>query len=124
MAGAKTVDEYVDGLGGWQQEVVAALREIVKGAAPAATESIRWAQPVYEDHGPFAYIKAFPRTVNLGFWRGAELVDPLGLLAGGGDRMRHVKLIGAWDVRRKAFQDLVKEAVALNRDRGDPTKRR
>ena len=55
---AKTVDEYIAGLKGWQQEVAAAIRAIVQEAAPEAKESIKWAQPVYEIGGPFAYIKA------------------------------------------------------------------
>jgi hypothetical protein len=36
--------------------------------------------------------------------------------------MRHVKLTGIEDIRREVFQDLVREAVALNLSKGDPTK--
>ena len=70
MAKQKTIDEYVDGLGGWRGEVVSSLRRLVLDAAPDAAESIKWAQPVYEDNGPFCYIKAFDNQVNFGFWRG------------------------------------------------------
>ncbi len=69
-----------------------ACAAIVQKAAPEASESIKWAQPVYESNGPFAYIKAFKNAVNFGFWRGVDLDDPQGLLAGDGDKMRHVKL--------------------------------
>ena len=118
----KTVDGYVAGLAGWQAEVVSELRKIVRGAAPQATESIKWAQPVYEHNGPLAWIRAHKNHVNFGFWRGAELTDPQGLLEGEGDRMRHVKLSGVKDIRRKVFKDFVREALKLNRTRGDPTK--
>ena len=40
----------------------------------------------------FAYVNAFTAHVNVGFFRGAELADPNGLLEGTGKRMRHVKL--------------------------------
>jgi hypothetical protein len=40
----------------------------------------------------FAYIDAFTAHVNLGFYQGAALDDPAGLLHGTGKWMRHVKL--------------------------------
>jgi hypothetical protein len=40
----------------------------------------------------FAYVNAFKHHVNLGFFCGALLEDPTGLLEGSGKRMRHVKL--------------------------------
>ena len=118
----KTVDAYEAALSGWQKDVVSSLRAITKAAAPDATESIKWGQPVYEINGPFAYVKAFASTVNFGFWRGAELTDPDGLLDGGGTRMRHVKLTSTGDVKAARFAAMVKEAVALNRQKGDPTR--
>ncbi|HLF80488.1 MAG TPA: DUF1801 domain-containing protein [Anaerolineales bacterium] len=119
---AKTVDEYIAGLQGWQQELVAAIRAIVQEAAPEASESIKWAQPVYEVGGPFAYIKAHSGSVNFGFWRGVDLTDPGGLLEGTGDKMRHVKLAGMSDIRKQAFQNFVRQAIQLNQTKGDPTK--
>jgi hypothetical protein len=119
---AKTVDDYIAGLEGWQAEVAARVREIVRRAAPEATESIKWAQPVYELDGPFAYMKAFKHSVNFGFWRGAELDDPQSLLEGTGEKMRHVKLTGVDSIDEQAFAGFVHQAVALNRAKGDPTK--
>jgi hypothetical protein len=118
----KTVDEYVKSLEGWQAEIVAALREQVRKAVPDAKEAFKWSQPVYEVNGPFCYIKAFNKYVNFGFWRGVELDDPLELLEGSGDKMRHVKLASVKDIRKKAFQDYLRAAADLNRKKGDPTK--
>ena len=39
-----------------------------------------------------AYVNALTAHVNVGFFRGAELADPAGLLEGSGKSMRHVKL--------------------------------
>ena len=40
----------------------------------------------------FGYVNAFKAHVNVGFFRGAEIADPEGLLQGIGRFMRHVKL--------------------------------
>ncbi|HLC03693.1 MAG TPA: DUF1801 domain-containing protein [Anaerolineales bacterium] len=118
----KTVDEYVKSLDDSQAEIVTALRQQVMKAVPEAREAFKWAQPVYEVNGPLCYIKAFSDYVNFGFWRGAELDDPHGLLQGTGDRMRHVKLTSVKDLRKKALQDYLRAAASLNRTKGDPTK--
>jgi hypothetical protein len=121
---AGTIDAYIKSLDDWRGDVVRELDALVRKAAPGTTGSIRWAQPVYELHGPFAYVKAFTTTVNLGFWRGADLSDPEGALEGTGDRMRHVKIRSAEDVDGERFAAWVKEAVALNEAEGDPTRAR
>ena len=41
---------------------------------------------------PFGYVDAFTSHVNVGFFQGAALPDPAGLLQGTGRFMRHVKL--------------------------------
>jgi hypothetical protein len=40
----------------------------------------------------FGYVDAFSAHANVGFFYGAALEDPAGLLEGTGKRMRHVKL--------------------------------
>ena len=40
----------------------------------------------------FGYVNVFKAHMNVGFFFGAELEDPTGLLEGSGKRMRHVKL--------------------------------
>ena len=118
----KTVDEYIEGLEGWKGEALAILREIILKTAPEAKESIKWAQPVYEHNGPFSYMKAFKNSVNFGFWRGVDIDDHAGLLQGSGEKMRHLKLTGVEDINQEVFADYVKQAVALNLEKGDPTK--
>ena len=41
---------------------------------------------------PFAYVGVFSAHVNVGFFHGAALPDPVGLLEGTGKYMRHVKV--------------------------------
>ena len=42
------------------------------------------------EDAPFAYVGAFRAHVNVGFFHGAALPDPAGLLQGTGKYMRHV----------------------------------
>ena len=58
----------------------------------------------------FAYVNAFTAHVNVGFFRGAELDDPSGLLEGTGRFMRHVKLRPDRPVDAKALKELIDTA--------------
>jgi len=118
----KTVDNYIAQLEDWQAEIVSQVRQTLLDAAPGADESVKWAQPVYEINGPFAYIKAFKKSVNFGFWRGIDIDDPQGLLQGSGEKMRHFKLTSLEDINAPVFTDYVQQAVKLNLTKGDPTK--
>jgi hypothetical protein len=61
----------------------------------------------------FACVNAFNAHVNVGFFRGAEIPDPVGLLEGTGRFMRHVKL---WPERDVDATDLVKLIETAYRD--------
>lgn len=60
----------------------------------------------------FAYVDAFTAHVNVGFFLGASLADPNGLLQGTGKFMRHVKLRPGEDVDAPALQRLIAAAYA------------
>src|SRR5262245_57798567 len=58
----------------------------------------------------FAYVNAFKAHVNVGFFRGAEIADPQGLLEGTGKFMRHVKLRAESDIDATALMKLIETA--------------
>ncbi len=58
----------------------------------------------------FGYVNAFTAHVNVGFFRGAEIADPDGLLEGTGKFMRHVKLRPHGPVDAVALMKLVETA--------------
>jgi hypothetical protein len=60
----------------------------------------------------FAYVTAFRDHVNVGFFRGAELPDPKGLLEGTGKYMRHVKLRPDSHIDSTALVKLIESAYA------------
>lgn len=119
----KTVAGYIAGLTDWRGPATGALCDLVRQTAPGAEEAIKWAQPVFSLSGPFCFVRAHKRHVNIGFWRGRELTDPHGLLQGSGDKMAHVKIASLDDIRSDALAELIAEAAQLNRDKGDPTRR-
>ncbi|MEX0677978.1 MAG: DUF1801 domain-containing protein [Pirellulales bacterium] len=119
----KTVDAYAATLNDWRKDCVASLRTMIRRTAPKASEKVKWSQPVYEHHGPFAWIKAHAKHVNLGFWRGVELPDPRKLLSGTGHKVRHIKLGSLKDAGKKELQEFVRLAARLNEIKGSPTRR-
>jgi hypothetical protein len=62
------------------------------------------------DDAAFAYVNAFKTHVNVGFFCGARLADPAGLLEGSGKRMRHVKLTPAGESNDAALVELIASA--------------
>jgi hypothetical protein len=76
------------------------VRELLHDGCPVAC---------VED-APFGYVNSFKSHVNVGFFCGALLEDPTGLLEGSGKRMRHVKLIPGRELGTAALGDLVNAA--------------
>lgn len=58
----------------------------------------------------FAYVNAFRAHVNVGFFYGAMLDDPAGLLEGSGRHMRHVKVRWGEPVNADALNELIATA--------------
>ena len=58
----------------------------------------------------FGYVDAFAAHANVGFFYGAALEDPAGLLLGSGKRMRHVKLQWGRPLDAAALSELIKAA--------------
>ncbi|MBI5153805.1 DUF1801 domain-containing protein [Candidatus Poribacteria bacterium] len=110
----RTVDDYIAAQGARWRPVLEALRALVRKAAPAAGEAIKWGMPTYAQNGLLCYLSVTKNHVLLGFYRGVELHDPGGLLEGTGKGMRHVKVRSAADIRKRCFANWVKQAVELN----------
>jgi len=73
------------------------VRELMHDGCPVAC---------VED-APFGYVNSFKNHVNVGFFHGAALEDPAGLLEGSGRHMRHVKLRPALDLDTAALCNLI-----------------
>ena len=62
------------------------------------------------EDAPFGYVNSFKSHVNVGFFHGAALEDPAGLLEGSGKRMRHVKLSPGPELDAEGLSDLIDAA--------------
>src|SRR6185312_6391918 len=68
-----------------------------------------WPTACVED-AAFAYVSAHAAPVHVGFYQGADLPDPAGLLEGSGKRMRHVKVHWGKPVDEAALKGLIAAA--------------
>ena len=102
----------------WMREHPGELRaiaqlwfEVMRGCGGDVRELLHDGQPTAcVGDAAFAYVDAFRAHVNVGFFRGAEIADPDGLLEGAGKFMRHVKLGPGRDVDTTARRKLVQTA--------------
>jgi len=63
----------------------------------------------------YAYIGVQKSHVNLGFYHGASLNDPAGLLEGTGKKLRHVKVRNMTEAKNPAIKKLILDAIAERR---------
>ncbi len=88
------------------QDTCRHLRSLVKEALPDAKETVfeGYKNVSYgtgesrADEDLICYIAPFKTSANLGFYRGALLPDPHGLLRGTGKLLRHAKFSGREDI--------------------------
>ncbi len=110
-----TVEDYVrQRTRGWMAEAAVRLTDVVAEVAPEAVGEIRWGQPVWDFNGPMLWLRAAKNHLSFGFWRGAELNDPKGMLTGEGTKMRHVKVTSADGMDMAAITGLIAQAVEIN----------
>ena len=85
--------------------------EIMRGCGEDVRELLHDGHPTAcVGDAAFAYVNAFKAHVNVGFFRGADLPDPHGLLEGAGKFMRHVKLRPEGEVDAAALRKLIDTA--------------
>jgi len=85
--------------------------EVIRGCGTDVRETMHDGQPTACVSGAaFAYVDAFRTHVNVGFFQGAVLADPDGLLEGNGRYMRHVRLTASGDVDDTALSGLIQRA--------------
>jgi hypothetical protein len=119
---AESPDAYVAALRGWKRETVEALRRAVVTAAKL-DERIKWTHLVYFSSGPALLIRAEASRILLGFWRGKRLtsIEPR-LKPGGKYEMATMEFREGDVVDAALVAKLVRKAVKLNAELGDPTK--
>ena len=114
MKSYPSFDAYLKDQPRANQVVIRALRKLVKRAAPALEEAVKygngcWLQGKY----PIAYVYADQDHTQFGFMAGSALDDPKELLAGNGRFVRHVRLRSTRDIVERDLVALLDQAVEL-----------
>lgn len=118
---AANPDAYVTSLSGWQHRLVEQLRAVAVKAAKLE-EVVKWGHLVYFSNGPTLLIRAEETRVLFGFWRGQRLRDIAPeLKAGGKYEMATIELREGMSITDAVVRKLVRGAVALNEQLGNPT---
>ena len=113
-----TFEDAVAQAGSQARELAYQLRTLVAAVMPDVVE-VPWPRMRMASYGVgpkkqsehFCYISAEKDNVNLGFYYGAELPDPQGLLRGTGKLLRHVKIRESKAIRSRALRQLLKLAT-------------
>jgi uncharacterized protein YdeI (YjbR/CyaY-like superfamily) len=74
------VDAYIELAPEYARPILSTIREIVHRGCPEVQEVIKWGVPHFEHRGLLGGMAAFKRYAALGFWKGALMKDPHGLL--------------------------------------------
>lgn len=117
-----TFDELMEQAEPAMRPIATRLREVVLTVHSQAVEVVRLGdRAATYGLGPSkmreGYCYVLPRTswVNLGFFKGAELPDPAGLLEGTGAQLRHVKVRTQDAAEDQALGDLLEAALSERR---------
>ncbi len=115
-AASRLIDQRIRDLEGWRGETLARMRALILATDPEITEEWKWSVPVWSHDGIVCTGEAYTRVVKLTFARGARVPDPKHLFNSSleGNTRRAIDIHEGEEVDARAFQALIKAAVALN----------
>jgi hypothetical protein len=93
-------------------------RDLVLRTLAPSNESILDAYALAMNYGFSArmkdqvlYIGVYTRHINFGFYRGAQMDDPQGILEGSGKQLRHIKIKSQADLGTPVIADYLRRTV-------------
>lgn len=113
-----TFEQALSGSSSQVKEVAGRLRAMIIDVYPEVVE-VPWPKQRIIGYGVgpkkmsehFCYIGVFKKHVNLGFYYGADLPDPRGLLEGTGKNLRHIKVKNGEEVDQPALRDILQASL-------------
>jgi hypothetical protein len=115
------VDDYIERLPEWQQSICQQLRDLIHGADPGVTETIkRTVQPYFVLEGNICALLAAKDHVNLFLYDGGIVPDPEGIITAGhaNTTARTIAFRQADRINRRALTAMLKQIIANNRAGG------
>jgi hypothetical protein len=115
------VDAYIDALPAWQQAICQEVRDLVHGADPHVTETIkRTVQPYFTLEGNICALLAGKDHVNVFLYDGAIVPDPEHIITAGHDN-KTARTVGVREgetINAPALTAMFKQIIANNRAGG------
>jgi len=115
------VDDYIDGLPGWQAAFAREVREIVHEADPEVEETIkRTVQPYFLLQGNVCALLGTKDHLNVFLYDGAIVPDPHGIITRGHENQtgRQIALYESDTINRPALLEMFRAIIANNRAGG------
>jgi hypothetical protein len=115
------VDEYIDKLPDWQQEICHRVRDLAHAADPELEETIkRTVQPYFVLRGNVCALLAAKTHVNVFLYDGAIVPDPEGIITGGHDNKtaRMISIHHNEPINEPALTAMLRQIIANNRAGG------
>ena len=118
------IDQHLAKLADWRGETLNVVRRLIHEADPDVVEEVKWRKPsnamlgvpVWSHDGILCTGETYKDKVKLTFAKGASLKDPSKLFNASleGNMRRAIDIREGDRVSARAFQALVRAAVALN----------
>lgn len=117
MAKIETVEAYYESLESPMKDVAEKLGTVIDSAIPESKHAMWHGSPVWSfgaapGKQPVALIKAYPRWITFGLWRGREVDDPDGKIDTKGS-MASVKYSSVEEIDSDQLTAWVQQARAL-----------
>lgn len=117
------ITQRIQELGDWRGEALARMRALILRADPEVVEEVKWRKPsnpagvaVWSHDGMICTGEIYKEAVKLTFAQGAKLKDPARVFNASLDAgtRRAIDVREGDRVDERAFQQLIRDAVALN----------
>lgn len=115
------VDEYIDALPDWQQQICRQIRDLAHAADPELEETIkRRVQPYFVLEGNVCALLAAKRHVCIFLYDGAIVPDPENIITDGHDNTtaRQISVHEGETINAPALQSMLAQIIANNRAGG------
>ena len=115
------VEQYIDALPHWQQEICHAVRDLVHAADPDVRETIkRTTQPYFVLEGNICALLAAKDHVNVFLYDGGIVPDPESIITAGADNKtaRTVAYREGEPMNKRALGAMFRQIIANNRAGG------
>lgn len=96
------------------RDIVDRLRQIMREAAPGASEEIAYRIPMWRRRRIFVFLNPTKKGITFGFSRGRQFEDRYGLLRGVGKASMHLKFKTAAEVKPAVVRYYIKQAIKFD----------